>query len=81
LINGEKPQKKQDVVVEEKKEDVKTPLDGLPNNIKKKFEKIGIKDTESLLDTTEKQMKELKLNKKELDQLEKFVKDYLSSKK
>lgn len=87
LMNGEKPQKKADTkeeVKEEIKEEVKeekTSLDGLPKPLKKKFEKIGITDTEGLLDTTEKQMKSLNLNKKELNQLEGFVKDYLSNKK
>lgn len=61
--------------------DNENPFESLPKPIQKKLEKFQIKTPDMLLSLTKGDLSNMKLSKKENEQLEAFVKDYLSKQK
>jgi cell division transport system ATP-binding protein len=69
--------------IEEKKEDIQKSnevFNNLDRRLKKKLEKKKIDSPDDLLDLTTKEFKDLKLSKKEKEEVEKLLQDYLKTK-
>lgn len=95
LVNGKlesdtgstKPQKKPEVVKEEERVETKkedkpiSEFSTLSDSLKDKLKKFAITSPEILLNITEGDLKNMKLNKDEHTELEGFVKNYLTKKK